>query len=35
MTESNVRLGDHLYETIDTNAYLTSLHDDLLVNYGL
>lgn len=35
MAESNVRLGDHLYETIDTNAYLTSLHDDLLVNYGL
>lgn len=35
MNDSDVRLGDHLYETIDTNAYLTSLYDDLLVNYGI
>lgn len=35
MTEPSVRLGDHLYERIDTNAYLISLYEDLLVNYGL
>ena len=33
--ETQIRLGDHIYQDIATNEYLTELYQKLLISYGL